>query len=442
MATITASLFAALDGVVDPGVGNWHFPYFNEEMGEAVGPTHEADLMLFGRVTYDSFAGAWPDREAAGGEDATFAKQLGDMRKIVVSHSPLTFTWRNSEQLQGELVDAVAALKADPAIARIAISGCVSVVRQLLDAGLLDELAPVRPPGDGGHRAPALRRRHATAVPAARLGAAVPHGCRPPRVRAGPRAADRLLRRGEGEPARGVTQPAGRPATKTAMDDRVETFAEGLDFGEGPRWHDGRLWVSDFYARHVVSFGPDRRPAGRGRARRPAERPRLVAVGRAARRRHDLAAGPAGGRRRDGAPARRPVRGRDGELQRHGRRRRRQRLRRQLRVRRRGSRARAHGNADLALVRPDGSVEVAAADVRFPNGSVITPDGGTLIVGESMGARLPRVHDRGRRARSRTAGCGPSCPGMAPDGCALDAEGGIWMADAVGSGCVRVARGW
>src|SRR5258706_3804118 len=36
MATITASLFAALDGVVDPMVGNWHFPYFNEEMGEAM----------------------------------------------------------------------------------------------------------------------------------------------------------------------------------------------------------------------------------------------------------------------------------------------------------------------------------------------------------------------------------------------------------------------
>ena len=67
MATITASLFTALDGVVDPEVGNWHFPYFNEEMGEAVGGTHDADVMLFGRVTYDSFAGAWPGREAAGG---------------------------------------------------------------------------------------------------------------------------------------------------------------------------------------------------------------------------------------------------------------------------------------------------------------------------------------------------------------------------------------
>src|SRR3954464_3179860 len=88
MATITASLFTALDGVVDPGVGHWHFPYFNEEMGAAVDGAHDADVMLFGRGTYDSFAGAWPERELAGGEDAVFAKRLGDMRKIVASRAP------------------------------------------------------------------------------------------------------------------------------------------------------------------------------------------------------------------------------------------------------------------------------------------------------------------------------------------------------------------
>jgi dihydrofolate reductase len=140
MGTITASLFTALDGVVDPAVGNWHFPYFNEQMGEAVNRTHDADVMLFGRVTYDSFAGAWPDRETAGEEDAGFAKRLGDMRKIVASRSPMEFTWRNSEQLQGDLVEVATALKNDPTIGRIALSGSVSVVRQLLDAGLLDEL--------------------------------------------------------------------------------------------------------------------------------------------------------------------------------------------------------------------------------------------------------------------------------------------------------------
>jgi dihydrofolate reductase len=140
VATITSSMFMALDGGVDPGVGTWHFPYFSDEMGQAVDRTHDADVMLFGRVTYDSFAGAWPEREAAGGEDAVFAKRLGDMRKIVASRSPLEFTWRNSEQLQGDVVEAVTALKNDPAIRRITLSGSVSLVRQLLDAGLLDEL--------------------------------------------------------------------------------------------------------------------------------------------------------------------------------------------------------------------------------------------------------------------------------------------------------------
>jgi len=140
MATITASLFSALDGVVDPMVGNWHFPYFNEEMGDAVAETHDADVMLFGRVTYDSFAGAWPEREAAGGDDAVFAKRLGDMRKVVASHQPLEFTWRNSEQLKGDFVEAVTALKNELSFDNIAISGCVSIVRQLLDADLLDEL--------------------------------------------------------------------------------------------------------------------------------------------------------------------------------------------------------------------------------------------------------------------------------------------------------------
>ena len=140
MATITASLFAALDGVVDPSIGNWHLPYFSEEMGKAVDVTHDADVMLFGRVTYDSFAGAWPEREAAGDEDAAFARRLGDMRKIVASRRPREFVWRNSEQMQGDLVESVTGLKNDPAIRRIAVSGSPSIVRQLLDAGLLGEL--------------------------------------------------------------------------------------------------------------------------------------------------------------------------------------------------------------------------------------------------------------------------------------------------------------
>ncbi|GAA4456930.1 dihydrofolate reductase family protein [Phytohabitans houttuyneae] len=140
MKKITAGLFISLDGVVE-APDQWHFPYFNDEMGAAVdGQLGTADTLLLGRVTYDSFAGAWPDREAAGEEDASFAKKLGDMRKIVVSRKPLEFTWRNTEQLQGDVVEAVTALKNEPGDGSIGISGSVSIVRQLLAAGLLDEL--------------------------------------------------------------------------------------------------------------------------------------------------------------------------------------------------------------------------------------------------------------------------------------------------------------
>jgi dihydrofolate reductase len=84
---ITAGLFISLDGVVE-APDQWHFPYFNDEMGAAVDATlGAADTVLFGRKTYDSFAGAWPEREAAGEEDAPLAKALGDARKIVVSKS-------------------------------------------------------------------------------------------------------------------------------------------------------------------------------------------------------------------------------------------------------------------------------------------------------------------------------------------------------------------
>ncbi|KAB1932591.1 dihydrofolate reductase [Micromonospora sp. ALFpr18c] len=140
MAKVISTLFISADGVaeIDPG---WHFPYFDDNMGRAVGEDYDtADVLLIGRETYDSFAGAWPEREAAGGDDASFAKQLGDVRKIVVSRQPLTFSWRNSELLSGDLLDAVAELRADAGSKGVLIPGSISVVQQLLAAGLVDEL--------------------------------------------------------------------------------------------------------------------------------------------------------------------------------------------------------------------------------------------------------------------------------------------------------------
>src|SRR5690348_14776356 len=131
MAKVISTLFISADGVaeIDP---DWHFPYYDQNMGRAVTEDYDtADVLLIGRVTYDSFAGAWPDREAAGGDDAGFAKQLGDMRKVVASRQSLDFTWRNSELVDGDLVEAVTALKADPAVEGILIPGSISVVQQL-----------------------------------------------------------------------------------------------------------------------------------------------------------------------------------------------------------------------------------------------------------------------------------------------------------------------
>jgi dihydrofolate reductase len=140
MAVVVSTLFISLDGVaeIDPA---WHFPYFDESMGAAVGEDYEdVDVLLLGRVTYDSFAGAWPQREADGGEDAAFAAQIGDVRKVVATRGSQDLGWRNAEAIDGDLVEAVAALKADTSIGKVLIPGSLSVVRQLMAAGLLDEL--------------------------------------------------------------------------------------------------------------------------------------------------------------------------------------------------------------------------------------------------------------------------------------------------------------
>src|SRR5918995_5247440 len=128
MREIRATLFISLDGIVDR-MEEWHFEYFNDEMGAAVDRVMATtDTLLLGRETYDSFAGAWPKVEAEGeGEDAEFAKHLGDARKIVVSNQGLEFTWRNSEQLKGDLINAVTALKNEPGETDIAMSGSVSI---------------------------------------------------------------------------------------------------------------------------------------------------------------------------------------------------------------------------------------------------------------------------------------------------------------------------
>jgi dihydrofolate reductase len=139
MTTIISTLFISLDGVaeIDPA---WHFPYFDENMGSAVTEDYEdVDVLVLGRVTYDSFAGAWPERETAGEVDAPFAKRLGDMRKLVATRGDQDLGWRNVERTD-DLIAAVTALRDEPGVERVLVAGSISVVRQLIAAGQLDEL--------------------------------------------------------------------------------------------------------------------------------------------------------------------------------------------------------------------------------------------------------------------------------------------------------------
>jgi sugar lactone lactonase YvrE len=99
-----------------------------------------------------------------------------------------------------------------------------------------------------------------------------------------------------------------------------------------------------------------------------------------------------------------------------------------------------HATAKLALVTPDGAVRVAAEDMHFPNGSVITPDGKTLIVGETFGACLTAFDIGADGALSNRRVWAQLAPRL-PDGNALDTEGAIWVANPVAPECFRVAEG-
>jgi sugar lactone lactonase YvrE len=111
--------------------------------------------------------------------------------------------------------------------------------------------------------------------------------------------------------------------------------------------------------------------------------------------------------------------------------------------------------ARLARVEPDGTAFVAAEGLYFPNGSMLTPDGRTLIVCETMGNRISAFDVRvdgtlGPRRDWAVFGDLPTATDVggvlgslkaAPDGTVLDAEGAVWFADAAGNRAVRMAPG-
>jgi len=232
------------------------------------------------------------------------------------------------------------------------------------------------------------------------------------------------------------------------MGRNARVLAGNIYFGEGPRWHQGRLWFSDFYAKAVKSASPkgdvrvefeiDDRPSGLGwmpdgsllvvsmtkrqlLKRAPDGRLSLHADISSIASFHcnDMVVDKAGrafvgnfGFDLDAAIGARGVESVLAE----------------------------HPTANLACVLPDGTARIAATGMHFPNGSVITPDGKTLIVGETLGACLT-AFDIGSDGTLSGRRVWASTGARPPDGICLDAEGAIWIANPVAPECVRIAEG-
>jgi sugar lactone lactonase YvrE len=218
---------------------------------------------------------------------------------------------------------------------------------------------------------------------------------------------------------------------------KPEVLLDGLTFPEAPRWRDGRLWFSDFYSHRVMSVDLD------GRAQSIVEVPQrpsglgwtvageLLVVSMLDRRlmRFDgrrlhlaaelsaLATGPCNDMVVDAAG--RAYVGNFG-YDRHG--------------------GEPERTTCLARVDPDGRVVRAAEDLVFPNGMVITPDGATLVVGETFANRLS-AFDVGADGTLSNRRVFAETPGCFPDGICLDAEGAVWVTNPRGDRVLRVFEG-
>lgn len=138
MRKVIAAEFLSLDGIME-SPDKWHFPYFNDEMGQVIGEGFAAsDAMLMGRVLYEEWAAFWPQQDP---EENPVAVQMNGVQKYVVSttlEEPLE--WQNSNLIKGdEFTQGISDLKQRTG-KDIVVSGSGALVRSLLRAGLLDEL--------------------------------------------------------------------------------------------------------------------------------------------------------------------------------------------------------------------------------------------------------------------------------------------------------------
>src|SRR3978361_1396111 len=131
MRKIISGLYSSLDGVIE-APETWHFPYNDAAMQQARQDfMANVDTVLFGRTTYEAFAGYWPTQ----GDDMPFASYINNIPKIVVSTTLGTAEWNNTTLITSEVVPSIKALKETDG-KEISVSGSPTLVRTLLREGL------------------------------------------------------------------------------------------------------------------------------------------------------------------------------------------------------------------------------------------------------------------------------------------------------------------
>jgi dihydrofolate reductase len=143
MRNVVVSEFVTMDGVwEDPGGsentehGGWSFKFWSDESSKY---KHDellaADAMLLGRITYEGFAAAWPTMT----DESGFADRMNGLPKYVASKTLAKLEWQNSHLIEGDVVEAVAALKQEDG-QNILVAGSGELADTLLRADLVDEL--------------------------------------------------------------------------------------------------------------------------------------------------------------------------------------------------------------------------------------------------------------------------------------------------------------
>lgn len=146
MGKIISNFFISLDGVVE-APDQWHFPYFDDEMGAAVGAGMEtAGAFLMGRKLYEEWSEYWPSST----DDPELAAFFNNIRKYVVSHTLDKADWNNTTVISGDIAAELREAR-DQTDGDLQMSGSATTARWLLANGLLDELRLLVHPIVVGH---------------------------------------------------------------------------------------------------------------------------------------------------------------------------------------------------------------------------------------------------------------------------------------------------